>query len=115
MREIETHLAGIYKLTRLLNMSAESFSESRLKQMCRRVISCRRFSCFNADIRFNAVAHRNAFALGYSAEMENISVRCFACRGYFKACAACADNAAVACLTAALAVKYRSVKNNSGV
>ena len=60
-------------------MSAESFSESRLKQMCRRVISCRRFSCLNTDFSLNTVADRNAFALNYFAEMNKNAVGSFGC------------------------------------
>ena len=112
MNKVKTDNVFVNKLTCLLNMGAENFSQCRLKQMSGGMIAfcCAPFFPVNGeDCLF---ANGNALALKDFSVVKNDSVARFCCCGDLKNGVCGFYDAPVSDLSAALAVKRTFCKNN---
>ena len=113
MGEVEAHLLAVDKLSRLLNMAAEVLSQSRLEQMSRSVVAAGRFALFNIYLSVDFIAESDAVATYKSCNVEHNAVGSLACCGNLEGRIIGLDNACVARLSAALAIKRGLVEHNN--
>ena len=79
MCEVESYVIGIYKLSCLLDVRSEFFSQSRLKKMRGGVVSHYSSALFLVDLCRRGVAELYILARGERSEMNEHSVGSF-CR-----------------------------------
>ena len=115
MREIKTNCIFIDKLTCLLNVRAESVSQSRLKKMSRSMISCDRLSSVRIDSGLYIVARLGIVAVNNSAVVEKYAV--VGLGGVFdlKGEAVTVNISRVSDLSAALGIESSFVRNEERV
>ena len=110
MRKVKTNRIFVNKLTCLLNVRAERLSQSRLKKVRRRMISCDCVSPRCVDNRLYSVTCFCVVAVNDSAVMKENTVVGLCCVLNLKCKAVAVDIACVADLSAALGIEGALVR-----
>ena len=110
MSKVETQLVVRNKLTCLLNVSSENLSERRLQKVSRRVVSHNVLTSCGIDTSLD-ICSDACHTLYDFCGVENDTVVILCRCEYLSREIAAGNNSCVACLSAALGIKCRFVKN----